>query len=232
MESVPPDYFFGGCAWADYDNDGALDLYVTAGYNGTYPDPLMLPLAFLYHNSGDGTFTKVTDSTVADDPTDGGFPSWVDYDNDGFMDLFVGKAPFNSPPTPNKLYHNDGNANAWLNVKLVGTATNRSAIGAKVRVKAFYRGASRWQLREISGGDSNDNQQSLNAEFGLADATIIETVRVKWPSGMVQELHDVAPRQFLTITETAVPEPGFALSLVSGLALVTGLRLRRKQRSR
>ena len=86
-------------------------------------------------------------------------------------------------------------------MKLVGTVSNRSAIGAKVRVNAFYRGASRWQVREISGGDSESNQQSLNAEFGLADATTIDTLRVEWPSGAVQELHDVAPRQFLTITE-------------------------------
>jgi hypothetical protein len=90
-------------------------------------------------------------------------------------------------------------------VKLVGTVSNRSAIGAKVRVNAFYRGESRWQLRDISGGDSENNQQSLNAEFGLADATIIDTVRIEWPSGIVQELRDVAPRQFLTVTEPATP---------------------------
>jgi hypothetical protein len=57
-------------------------------------------------------------------------------------------------------------------------------------------------VREISGGDGNGNQQSLNAEFGLGDATTIDTVRVEWPSGTVQEMHDVAPRQFVTITET------------------------------
>jgi hypothetical protein len=106
------------------------------------------------------------------------------------------------PTVTSLLYHNNGNGNAWLNVKLVGTVSNRSAIGAKVRVKAFYRGASRWQLRDVSGGDSSSNQQPLNAEFGLADATTIDTVRVEWPSGIVQELHDVAPRQFLTMTET------------------------------
>ena len=70
-----------------------------------------------------------------------------------------------------------------------------------MRVKAFYRGESRWQLRDVSGGDGESNQQSLNAEFGLADATTIDTVRVEWPSGIVQELQNVAPRQFLTITE-------------------------------
>jgi hypothetical protein len=74
--------------------------------------------------------------------------------------------------------------------------SNRSAIGPKVRGNAFYRGESRRQLRDISGGDSENNQQSLNAEFGLADATIIDTVRIKWPSGIVQELRDVRPASF------------------------------------
>jgi len=68
-------------------------------------------------------------------------------------------------------------------------------------VNAFYRGASRWQLREISGGDGQENQQSLNAEFGLADATTVDTLRIEWPSGIVQEAHDLGPRQFLTVTE-------------------------------
>jgi hypothetical protein len=83
----------------------------------------------------------------------------------------------------------------------VGTVSNRSSIGAKVRVNAFNRGASRWQVRDVSGGDSENNQQSLNAEFGLADATSIDTLRIEWPSGIVQELRNVAPRQFLTVTE-------------------------------
>jgi hypothetical protein len=158
---------------------------------------------FLYRNAGDGTFTKITEGAPVTDLTTGvSGASWGDYDNDGFLDLFVSQGGFSPRPQTPLLYHNDGNANAWLNVRLVGTASNRSGIGAKVRVDASYRGAQRRQLREISGGDSESNQQSLDAEFGLADATSIDTIRVEWPSGIVQELHDIAPRQFLTITET------------------------------
>ena len=186
----------GSCAWGDYDNDGFIDLFVTAG---GFPDPVP---NFLYHNDGDGRFTRVTESPVADPATGAQSASWVDYDNDGFLDLFVTQGAIAPDPQVNLLYHNNGNDNGWLNVKLVGTVSNRSAIGAKVRVKAFYRGARRWQVREISGGDGNGNQQSLNAEFGLGDATTVDTIRVEWPSGIVQELHDVAPSQFLTITET------------------------------
>jgi hypothetical protein len=183
------------CAWGDYDNDGFIDLYVSCG------DPFVSfrTRGFLYRNDGDGALTRVTEGNVGVDL--GGFPNWVDYDNDGFLDLFLSDGYFNPVPQVCQLYHNDGNDNAWLNVKLVGSVSNRSAIGAKVRVKAFYRGASRWQVRDISGGDSQENQRSLNAEFGLADATMIDTVRVEWPAGSVQELRTVAPRQFLTITE-------------------------------
>jgi hypothetical protein len=154
-------------------------------------------VVFLYHNEGDGNFAKVTEGEIL--TRRGGFPSWGDYDNDGFLDLLISSGAFSVQFS--QLYRNDGNTNAWLNVKPIGTVSNRSAIGAKVRVNAFYRGASRWQLREISGGDGQENQQSLNAEFGLADATTIDTLRIEWPSGIVRELHDVMPRQFLAIAE-------------------------------
>jgi len=202
MEATSPNDNFSAVAWGDYDNDGFIDLFVATG--NCYPDPnnCVLRPNLLYHNEGDGTFKKVTEGPVVNDlVTQCPGASWGDYDNDGFLDLFVSQGSAWPTPQTNLLYHNDGNANAWLNVKLVGTRSNRSAIGAKVRVKAFYRGASRWQLRAVSGGDSQSNQQPLSAEFGLADATIIDTVRVEWPSGIVQELHSVTPRQFLTITE-------------------------------
>ena len=195
-DRLPDSASFGSCAWGDYDNDGFIDLFVTAG---GFPDPVP---NFLYHNDGDGRFTRVTETPAADAATGAQSASWVDYDNDGFLDLFVTQGGIVPDPQVNLLYHNNGNDNGWLNVKLVGTVSNRSAIGAKVRVRAFYRGASRSQVREISGGDGNGNQQSLNAEFGVGDATTIDTIRVEWPSGIVQEMHDVAPRQFITITET------------------------------
>ncbi len=203
VQDEVPNGIFGSCAWGDYDNDGFVDLFVTAA---CYPESeACQPLHnFLYHNTGDGTFTKVTEgSIVEDDVTQCPGASWGDYDNDGFLDLFVSQGAFwRRAPQTNLLYHNDGNDNAWLNVKLVGAVSNRAAIGAKVRVKAFFRGESRWQVREVSSGDSQSNQSnSLNAEFGLDDATSIDTVRIEWPSGTVQELRNVAPRQFLTITE-------------------------------
>lgn len=205
QEQIPSTAIFSSCAWGDYDDDGFIDLFVTTGCYPASPDCIPR-YSLLYHNAGDGTFTKVTGGSVVNDPTtQGAASSWGDYDNDGFLDLLVSQGVFWPDPQTNLLYHNDGNGNGWLNVKLVGTISNRSGIGAKVRIKAFYRGESRWQVREIYGGDGEGNQSNaLNAAFGLADATAVDTVRVEWPSGRLQELHDVAPRQFLTITEPGI----------------------------
>jgi hypothetical protein len=93
-------------------------------------------------------------------------------------------------------------------------------MGAKVRAKAFYRGASRWQLREIFGGDGWGNSQPLLAHFGLGDATNIDTLRIEWPSGVVQEIYDLAPKPFLTMTEPAITIPWHKRTVLPG-AMVT-----------
>jgi hypothetical protein len=185
-----------GCVWGDYDNDGFLDVFVAniGGENN-----------FLYHNNGDGSFTKVTTGSLVNDGGESCGCAWGDYDNDGFLDLIVGNGgnPLNGnpPDSHNFLYRNSGNSNSWLTLKLVGTVSNRSAIGAKVRLKAFFAGATRWQLRQISGGDGVGGQNGLRAHFGLGNATNIDAVRIEWPSGTVQELRDVAVKQFLTVKE-------------------------------
>jgi len=177
-------------AWGDYDNDGYLDLIVVP-YSGQ---------SVLYHNHGDGTFTSVDVGSPIRDGDRRMGPSWVDYDNDGFLDLFITCGDAQS--TQNLLYRNNGNSNHWLKVKLTGTASNRSAIGAKVLVNATSGGQSLWQMREISGNSgASGGAGGLLAHFGLGDATNLDLVRIEWPSGLVQELRDVAPNQFLTITE-------------------------------
>jgi len=192
MSSRPVNTSSLGCAWGDYDNDGYLDLVVTSadGYNR------------LFHNNGDGSFTEI----LTGDPTSDGGPdieslgcTWVDYDNDGFLDLFVTSFD-HSVPTSNSLYHNNGNTNAWLEVKLVGTASNRSAIGAKVRAYATIGGKPLAQMREMNSGGGRW-AKPLVAHFGLGDATNVATLRIEWPSGIVQILTNVAPKQILTVVE-------------------------------
>jgi enediyne biosynthesis protein E4 len=182
------------CAVGDYDNDGFLDLFVA---NHGDPSSSPLDVTFMYHNNGDGTFTRITTGSPANEYSDSWNCVLEDYDNDGFLDLYVTREGGQG----NYLYHNNGNSNNWLIVKLIGTVSNRSAIGAKVRVKASYRGATRWQSRQITGGTGYSGHGDLRAHFGLGDATIVDTVRIEWPSGTVQELHNVAPRQILTYVE-------------------------------
>jgi len=192
-------------AWGDYDNDGYLDMFV-ASYNATNR---------LFHSNGDGTFTQVLSGHPVMDSGSHIFSQtcgWADYDSDGSLDLFVTRFADNGTLTSNLLYHNDGNSNAWLEVKLVGRASNRSAIGAKVRVQATIRGKSFWQMREINTGGGRW-AQPLTAHFGLGDATNIDQVRIEWPSGIVQTLANVSPKQLLTVVEhqaNIVTAPQFA----------------------
>jgi enediyne biosynthesis protein E4 len=161
--------------WGDYDNDGYLDLLATRGLGATV----------LYHNSGDGQFTKVTTGSIIADGVNGRACAWIDIDNDGFLDAWIAR----TLGEHNNLYRNNGNSNAWLTVKLEGRTSNRSAIGAKVRVKAKIRGQSTWQLRQITAED-------LNAHFGLGTATNIDVLRIEWPwpSGINQEFTNLQPR--------------------------------------
>jgi hypothetical protein len=185
-----------GAAWADYDNDGYLDLLVTnLGFLGNW----------LYRNNGDGTFARITDGSVAHDLAHSHGAAWADCDQNGFLDLVVVNRTFQGrPATGNFLYRNNGNTYRWLKLRLVGTLSNTSAIGAKVRVKATIHGREMWQLREISGGTGFCAQNALGAHFGLGDAATIEVLRVEWPSGIAQEFEGVAASQFLTITEPPV----------------------------
>ena len=173
--------------WVDYDNDGFLDLFVanTSGQNEN-----------LYHNNGNGTFSKVTTGSIVNDGGNSAGCAWGDYDNDGFMDLFVANW---QGSRPNFFYRNNGNSNAWLKVRCVGTASNRDAVGAKVRVEAHFGGAWRWQVREISGGIGFG--QTPGANFGLGNATNVQTVRIEWPSGAIQEFHDISTNRLFTIIE-------------------------------
>jgi len=175
-------------AWGDFDNDGWLDLFVASFQNGTN---------LLYRNRGDGTFETLDAGSPIRDGDLRATVAWVDYDEDGFLDLFMTCG--SGTALPNHLYRNNalniGNTNGWLKVKLVGQASNRSGIGAKIRVKATIAGREIWQLRGISGNSGYQGGPGLLAHFGLGDATKADIVRVEWPSGIVQELSNVPAGQ-------------------------------------
>jgi len=103
-----------------------------------------------------------------------------DYDNDGFLDLLI--ACGNVGVTTNLLYHNNGNTNAWLKVKLVGTCRTgrRSAPGP---CQGHIHGRTMWQMREISGTTDTVEARGVLAHFGLGNATTVHLLRIEWPSG-------------------------------------------------
>src|SRR5436190_6943707 len=204
-----------GCVWADYDNDGWLDLFIPV--NGGQSQ--------LYHNEG-GTFTRVLTGWPGPDPGPAFGAAWGDTNNDGFPDLVV--AHWQSQPA--FLYHNGGNSNRWLSVGLEGRLSNRSAIGAKLRLEATIKGARLRQLRQISGGDGLGSQNDPRASFGLGDADRAETLVIEWPSGVRQTYRDITANQFLhiiepalrispaTIAATAGGDVTFAVSVVADIA--------------
>ena len=200
-----------GAGWADYDNDGSLDLFVAQyGHPGQ-----------LYHNNGDGTFARIASGSLVADGGTGGGCAWGDYNNDGFPDLFV------TGNNADYLYKNNGNTNHWITVQCLGRISNRAAIGAKVRIKATVGGRSMWQMREISGGNGTGSQNDLRCQFGLREATNVNIVRIEWPSGMVQEFANVLAGQFFSVKEpsrlAAEVEPqtgGVQVKLMGGKGLV------------
>lgn len=203
-----------GAAWGDYDNDGYLDLFVwNPNFTGNR----------LFRNRGDGTFEAAEAGSVTRDLGDSYAAAWADYDNDGFLDLFVANRNKADAPVPegrqNFLYRNNGNGNRWLKLRLIGTLSNGSAVGAKVRVLATIHNQPQWQMREISGGLGSGAQNALDVHFGLGDATNVAVLRIEWPSGIVQEFRSPGVNQFLSVTEPPVLEargflPGGEFELV------------------
>jgi hypothetical protein len=229
-----------GFAWGDYDNDGWPDLIAAIGGialyhnngNGTFtklPSPLAAdPGSFatvnwidadsdgwldlfatdfastaskcrLYHNNGDGTFTRVSGSPLFADGGRSFAAAWGDINNDGFPDVLVSYIN-----APNVIHRNDGNDNHWLTMRCLGRVSNRSAVGAKVRIEATIFGRTFWQVREISTGGNIGDQNQMDPMFGLGDAAIVRQLIVEWPSGTRQELRNVAANQILTLREPAM----------------------------
>jgi hypothetical protein len=170
-------------ACADVENDGDLDLYVTR-----YGEPNQL-----LRNDGAGVFSDASGSVLADSAFSTG-AAWGDYDGDGDLDLYVA-----NDGDPNHLLRNDqSGGNHWLQVKLHGTQSNRAAIGA--RVKLVAGGVTR--IRELSGGSGYGSQDALVAAFGLGMTQQVDSLVIRWPSGIVQWLlPPPAVDQLIAVTE-------------------------------
>ena len=265
--------------WGDYDNDGLLDVYVT-----NITDDYMREGNFLWHNNGNLTFSDVSRETATFETGWGWGSKFFDYDNDGWLDLYVmngwvsaGKDSYvpdifnmvtkpgidfadarNWPPMGDKslsgyekkrLFHNDKgqifkdeaarhgldnkkdgrgiaiadfnndgkldimSANAssepnlfvntmpsgrhWIQFLLEGKQSNRSAVGAQVRLKF----GETTRLQYVSGGNSFAGQSTARVHFGLADTAKVDQIEVRWPTGQKEVFASVAVNKLNKIVE-------------------------------
>jgi enediyne biosynthesis protein E4 len=190
---------FGG-GFFDYDNDGWLDIFIGNGH--VYPeieqvtaDTLYKQHNSLFHNEKNGKFSEVSAQGGLNSlpPRAARGVAFADFDNDGYIDVLVA----NNGDPPTLLHNNALHKNHFVNFKLVGTKSNRDALGARIRVTANDIN----QIREIAGGGSYLSQSDLRANFGLGNATTISTVEITWPSGAHQTFQNVAADHFYQVTE-------------------------------
>jgi hypothetical protein len=190
---------FGACFF-DFDNDGWKDIILANGHvypeiEGrnlyvTYRQPKLL-----YRNLGNGRFQDVSARSgpgITTPHVSRGCAAG-DLDNDGDVDVVV-----NNLDGPPSLLRNDGgNRNHWILIKLVGTRSNRSAIGARVKLTAN----GRTQMDEVMSGSSYYSQNDLRLHFGLGEAARVERIEVNWPSGLRETFADVAANRLVVIQE-------------------------------
>jgi hypothetical protein len=189
-----------GVGLVDFDNDGRKDIFIANGH--VYPQiaSRKLHLSYrqprlLYRNLGDGRFEDVSASAGAaiTSPNLGRGCAFGDLNNDGNIDVVIN----NLDGPPSVLRNEGGSGNNWLLVKCVGTRSNCSAIGARVRVVA----GDRAQIGEVMSGSGYYSQNDLRLHFGLGQARQVDTVEVRWPSGTKQMIRDVKANQVLRIEE-------------------------------
>jgi hypothetical protein len=180
-------------------------------------------------NNADGTFTDTTAGTGWDTNTSANIEHIAyDFDNNGFVDVMGGGnkimynqgngsfVPFNHGfdvsavgdlnndgfldfQSGNTLRINSGNSNKWLKLNLQGIQSNRNGIGARVEIY----GAWGKQIRDVRSGEGFKYMSSLNVHFGIGQATTIDQVIIRWPSGVIDTYSNVSPNQRLSVVEGA-----------------------------
>ena len=189
-----------GCGFFDFDNDGWKDLLLVSGH--PFPEVRRLDPAIpyrqpsiLYRNLGDGTFADISAAAGAGilEAHAARGAAFGDYDNDGQVEVLINS----QNERPALLRQSARNRNHWIILKLEGTRSNRSGIGARVKLTA----AGRTRVDEVRGGGSYLSQNDLRLHFGLAGATRVDTVAIEWPSGVRQIERNLSADRVTTIVE-------------------------------
>jgi hypothetical protein len=193
-------YIGWGAGLEDFDNDGRLDLLFVNG--SVYPEVEKYFAEFKYgnprillRNFGQAAFVDVSGLSgpgVSTRHSSRGC-AFGDFDNDGDVDAVV--MNMNEPPS---LLRNDSRTgHHWLKLKLAGTRSNRSAIGATAWVTA----GGRRQRRDVLSQSSFYSQNDLRLHFGLGQAAQVEGVEVRWPSGFIEKYENVQADRIVTLRE-------------------------------
>jgi hypothetical protein len=189
-----------GVFFFDYDLDGYPDIFAANGHideeiNRVQPKVRYQQPPLLFRNLGQRRFENVTASMGPDfnRPIVARGAAYADYDHDGDLDVII-----STNNGPAYLFRNDGgNKNHWLTVRLIGTKSNRSAIGAVVRIES----ASGKQWNMVRSGSSYCSQSDLALTFGVGQDTKVTQLQIEWPSGAKQQLTNISVNQFLKIEE-------------------------------
>ncbi|MBI1322422.1 hypothetical protein GC170_04450 [bacterium] len=189
-----------GTNFADYDNDGRLDFYLATGWP---PYSVLIPNR-MFRNVDGSKFDDVTVSTGTGHLQKGHGVSFADHDFDGDLDLFVqtgGQTP--ADKAHNVLFENGTKGRHWLNVRLEGRKSNRSAIGAKVMATISEPDGSRRTIHRVVGQNSSFGGNSLALHLGLDRADKITELVIRWPNAARSEerFENVAADRFVKIVE-------------------------------
>lgn len=188
-----------GVRFLDYDNDGWKDLLIAQGHvldtiELTNPSLHSKEPPMLLRNTGHGFVdaSKASGDVFAENWAGRGL-ALGDIDNDGKLDAVI-----TTNNGPAYILHNQTpTTNHWLTLKLIGSRSNRDGIGASVTVKTLDGP----QYQTVTTGGSYCSSSDVRPHFGLGSRTLVPEIEIRWPSGAIQHLKDVAADQLITVTE-------------------------------
>ncbi|HEX7958688.1 MAG TPA: CRTAC1 family protein [Terriglobales bacterium] len=189
-----------GTRFFDYDNDGARDIFMANGHvldniERYHADTYYAEPKLMFRNTGRGILENVSHQLGADFelPRVSRGAAVADFDNDGDLDILVS----NNGQAPQLLRNDGGNANHWLEILLIGTRSNRDAVGARVKLTA----GDLVHFEQRKGGMSYQSAQDPRLHFGLGSRTQIDSLEITWPSGTVTKLEKLAVDQIIAVQE-------------------------------
>ncbi|MBA3711643.1 MAG: CRTAC1 family protein [Pyrinomonadaceae bacterium] len=189
-----------GCGFFDMDNDGWLDVFLVNGH--VYPEVARLTTEagyaqrkVLYRNLRNGRFEDISVSVggAVMTPSPARGCAFGDFDNDGRIDILIN----NINALPELLRSESSAGNNWIKIRTVGAKSNRDGIGA--RIKCVTEDGT--QIDEVRSGGSYYSQNDLRIHFGVGKNQKVKTIEIRWPSGQVDTLNDVAVNQLIHVKE-------------------------------